>query len=107
MNSRLPIIMPNKKLQSSVCPSPLNKSQSLFSKTSDIGKIDYHVHQILKKSDLARRMVSWAVELFKYNIQLIPKRSIKSQVLAYFPVQFIIPIGNKVSPHLDLFNGHN
>lgn len=35
-------------------------------------KNKYRVRQVLKKPDLARRMVSWAVELSKYEIQYVP-----------------------------------
>lgn len=49
-----------------------------------IVKTNNPIKWILKKSDLARRMVAWAVELFKYDIIYVPINNIKSQVLENF-----------------------
>lgn len=50
-------------------------------------KTDYHVCQVLKKLDLARRMVFLVVKLSEYDTMYILKGNIKSRVL-----------GNDVSP---------
>lgn len=41
-------------------------------------KTKYLVRQVLKKPDLEGRMVSWMVELLEYDIQYVPRGSIKS-----------------------------
>ena len=43
-----------------------------------IVKTNYPIKQILKKLDLAGRMVTWAVELLEYDIELTLRISIKS-----------------------------
>lgn len=40
-------------------------------------KTDYRVRRVLKKLDIAERMVSWAVKLSKYDIHYIPRGNIK------------------------------
>lgn len=50
-------------------------------------RTNYPIKQILMKSDLAGRMVTWAVELSEYDIQFSPRTSIKSQALADFMVE--------------------
>jgi len=54
-------------------------------------KTNYPVKQVLSKPDLARRMVSWSVELSEYDLYYVPRSSIKSQVLADFVVEFTSP----------------
>lgn len=49
---------------------------------------NYHILQDVKKPDLARRIVSWVVELSKYDIQYVLRGSIKYQTLADFVVEF-------------------
>lgn len=41
-------------------------------------------------------MVSWSVELFKYDIHFVPRGSIKSQMLADFLVEFSSHVGEEV-----------
>jgi ribonuclease HI len=36
-------------------------------------------------------MVAWSIELSKYDVQFVPRGSIKSQVLADFVVEFTLP----------------
>lgn len=52
----------------------------------------FPVKQILRKPDLARRMMTWAVELSKYNITFVSRGAIKSKVLADFLVEFNTPL---------------
>lgn len=59
----------------------------------------YHlICQVIKKPNLAGKMMSWTVELYEYNIHYIPRGSINSQVLIDFLVKFSMPIGYEVSP---------
>lgn len=46
-------------------------------------KTNYPIKQVLKKANLAGRMVSWAVELLVHDIQYVPRGSIKSHIMAY------------------------
>lgn len=61
-------------------------------------KIDYLIRQDLKDPDLARRMISWTIKLYEYDIQYIHRGSIKSHVLVDFLDDFSMPIGDQVSP---------
>jgi hypothetical protein len=54
-------------------------------------KTDYPIKQVLKKPDLAGRMVAWSIELSKYDLTFTPRGSIKSQVLADFVLEMITP----------------
>lgn len=55
-------------------------------------RINYPIKQVLKKSDLEGRMVSWAIKLSKYDIKFVPRSSIKSQILADFLNELSAPI---------------
>lgn len=59
-------------------------------------KSNYPICQILKKTNLAGRMVSWSITLSEYDIHLAPKRSIKSHVLIDFLTKFSSPVGDEV-----------
>lgn len=52
---------------------------------------NYPIKQVLGKPDLAGRMVAWSVELSEYDIQFMPRGSVKSQVLVDFVVEFTSP----------------
>ncbi|WJX68109.1 hypothetical protein P8452_52511 [Trifolium repens] len=56
-----------------------------------IVKTDYPIKQVLKKPDLAGRMVAWSVELSEYDLTFTPRGSIKSQVLADFVLEMTTP----------------
>jgi hypothetical protein len=58
-------------------------------------KSDYPIRQVLGKPDLAGRMVAWSIELSKYDVQFVPRGSIKSQVLADFVVELTSPTQEK------------
>ncbi|GAU33948.1 hypothetical protein TSUD_148680 [Trifolium subterraneum] len=47
-------------------------------------KTDHPIKHVLKKPDLAGRMVAWAVELSEYDITFVPRGNIKSQLLTDF-----------------------
>jgi len=47
-------------------------------------KIDYPIQKILQKPDLAGQMLSWAIELSKFNIRYEPHGPIKAQCLLDF-----------------------
>ncbi|MCI26253.1 hypothetical protein A2U01_0047448, partial [Trifolium medium] len=42
-------------------------------------KTDYPIKNVLRKPDLAGRMVAWSVELFEFDITYVPRGAIKSQ----------------------------
>ncbi|XP_068474796.1 uncharacterized protein [Phaseolus vulgaris] len=48
---------------------------------------DLPICKVLQKPDVARRMVHWAVELSKFDVQYEPKGPIKGQVYADFVVE--------------------
>jgi ribonuclease HI len=54
-------------------------------------KTDYPIKQVLRKPDLAGRMVAWSIELSEYDIMFSPRGSIKSQVLADFVLELTTP----------------
>lgn len=55
-------------------------------------KTNYMIHQVLKKTNLMRRMVSWSVELSKYNIQYVRRGSIKSQPWSISQLSSVPPL---------------
>ncbi|XP_052726197.1 uncharacterized protein LOC128194674 [Vigna angularis] len=52
-------------------------------------RTDHPIAKILRKPDLARRMVSWSVELSKFGLRYESRRSIKGQHLADFAAELI------------------
>lgn len=54
-------------------------------------KIDQQIRHVLQKPDLARRMISWSIELSEYRIAYEPRGSIKAQVLSDFLVELTSP----------------
>jgi hypothetical protein len=56
-----------------------------------IVKTDYPIKQVLKKPDLAGRMVAWSIELSEFDITFLPRGSIKSQALADFVLEMTSP----------------
>ncbi|XP_014524217.1 uncharacterized protein LOC106780445 [Vigna radiata var. radiata] len=50
-------------------------------------KTDHPVSKILRKPDIAGRMVSWAVELSEFGLRFEPRGSIKEQHLADFALE--------------------
>ncbi|GAU24437.1 hypothetical protein TSUD_364210 [Trifolium subterraneum] len=54
-------------------------------------KTDHPIKHVLKKPDLAGRMVAWAVELSEYDITFVPRGNIKPQILADFILELSSP----------------
>ena len=48
---------------------------------------DLPIHKVLQKSDVAGRMVRWAVELSEFDVQYEPRGPIKGQIYAEFVVE--------------------
>jgi hypothetical protein len=66
-----------------------------------IVKTDYPIKQVLKKPDLAGRMVAWSIELSEFDMIFSPRGSIKSQILADFVLEMTSPQRRKTI-HLGL-----
>jgi len=79
------------------------KLRPYFQSHRIIVKSNYPIKQVLGKQDLAGRMVAWSIELFEYDIQFLPRGSIKSQVLANFLVELTSPV-NEEAPHVWLLS---
>ena len=52
-------------------------------------RTDQPIRQILQKSNLVGRMVSWSVELSEFDIQYEPRTGIKAQALADFLAEMV------------------
>nr|XP_025647464.1 uncharacterized protein LOC112742446 [Arachis hypogaea] len=50
-------------------------------------RTDQAIRQVLQKSDLAGRMMTWAIELSQYDLQYEPRHAIKAQAMADFLVE--------------------
>ncbi|XP_068486563.1 uncharacterized protein [Phaseolus vulgaris] len=48
---------------------------------------DLAIRKVLQKSDVAGRMVRWAVELYEFDVQYEPRGPIKGQIYADFVVE--------------------
>ena len=68
------------------------KLRHYFQGHSIIVRTNYPIKQILKKPDLAWRMVTWDMKLSEYDIEVTPRTRIKSQVLTDFVVELSNPI---------------
>ena len=58
-----------------------------FQSFTVIVMIDLHIRKVLQKSDVARSLVRWAVELSEFDVQYEPRGPIKGQVYADFVVE--------------------
>jgi hypothetical protein len=56
-----------------------------------IVKTDYPIKKVLKKSDLAGRMVAWSIELSEFDMTFSPRGAIKSQILEDFVLEMTSP----------------
>jgi len=54
-------------------------------------KTDYPVGKILLRPELARRMISWLVELSEFGLKFEPRGPIKAQCLADFVLELQTP----------------
>ncbi|XP_077251929.1 uncharacterized protein LOC143891180 [Tasmannia lanceolata] len=52
---------------------------------------DQPLRQVLHRPDISGRLMKWAVELSEFDIQYVPRPSIKAQVLADFVAECTIP----------------
>jgi len=68
------------------------KLRSYFQSHQIVVKSNYPIKQVLRKPDLAGRMVAWSIELSEYDIRFLPRGSIESQVLADFLVELSSPL---------------
>ncbi|XP_077242492.1 uncharacterized protein LOC143883003 [Tasmannia lanceolata] len=55
---------------------------------------DQPLWKILQKPETSERLISWAVEMGEFDIQVRPRPAIKSQVLTDFIVEFTAPVPN-------------
>ena len=58
---------------------------------------DLPVQKVLKKPDVAGRMVKWAVELSEFDIKYEPRGSIKGQVFA----DFVVDLSSEVAQNVE------
>jgi hypothetical protein len=61
--------------------------------------MDYPIKKVLKKPDLAGRMVAWSIELSEFDMVFSPRGSIKSQILADFVLEMTSPQRKKTTHH--------
>jgi hypothetical protein len=50
---------------------------------------DFLLKQILHKHETSGCLVKWAIELREFNLEYLPRPSLKGQELAYFIAEFI------------------
>ncbi|GAU44771.1 hypothetical protein TSUD_138830 [Trifolium subterraneum] len=67
------------------------KLRQYFQSHQVIVKTNYPIKNVLRKPDLAGRMVAWSVELSEFDITYIPRGPIKSQALADFVLEMTDP----------------
>jgi hypothetical protein len=48
----------------------------------------YPLKKVLRKLDLSERLVNWAIELSKFDVEFVSRNAIKGQVLADFVAEF-------------------
>lgn len=68
------------------------KDEEILPRHPTMVRKSYLMNQILRKTDLTSRMVSWVMELSEYEISFTPRRSIKSQVLEDFLIELSAPL---------------
>ena len=62
---------------------------TIFPSPHDYSQNSQPIRQVLQKPDLAGRMVTWSVELSKFDIRYEPQVAIKAQALADFLVEMV------------------
>ncbi|GAU32570.1 hypothetical protein TSUD_218280 [Trifolium subterraneum] len=67
------------------------KLRQYFQSHQVIVKTDYSIKNVLRKPDLAGRMVAWSVEFPEFDITYVPRGPIKSQALADFVLEMTDP----------------
>ncbi|MCI41022.1 gag-pol polyprotein, partial [Trifolium medium] len=75
------------------------KLRQYFQSHEIVVKTDYPIKNVLRKPDLAGRIVAWSVELSEFDLTSVPRGAIKSQMLADFVLEMSTPPGEeKESP---------
>ncbi|PNY16673.1 hypothetical protein L195_g013398, partial [Trifolium pratense] len=69
------------------------KLRQYFQSHKVVVKTDFPIKNVLRKPDLAGRMVAWSVELSEFDITFSPRGAIMSQILAYFVLEMSTPPG--------------
>ncbi|XP_015971085.1 uncharacterized protein LOC107494552 [Arachis duranensis] len=64
-----------------------HRLRQYFQSHKVVVRTDQAIRQVLQKTDLVGRMITWAVELSQYNLQYEPKHAIKAQAMADFLVE--------------------
>ncbi|GAU16655.1 hypothetical protein TSUD_326050 [Trifolium subterraneum] len=67
------------------------KLRQYFQSHQVVVKKDYPIKNVLRKPDIAGRMVAWSVELLEFDITYIPRGEIKSQALTDFVLELTDP----------------
>jgi ribonuclease HI len=67
------------------------KLRQYFQSHKVVLKTDYPINNVLKKPDLAGRMVAWSVDVSEFDITFSPRGAIKSQILADFLLELTAP----------------
>ncbi|CAJ2657743.1 unnamed protein product [Trifolium pratense] len=67
------------------------KLRQYFQSHKIVVRTDYPIKNVLRKPDLAGRMVAWSVELSEFDITFSPRGAIKSQKLADFVLEMSTP----------------
>ena len=68
----------------------VRKIRPCFQSQNIVVKMKQPIRQVLRIPKLAKRMISWSVELSKFSIKYQPRRPIKAQVLANFVVEITL-----------------
>ena len=51
---------------------------------------NHPLRKVMNKPDATGRLIQWAIELNKFNIEYRPRQAVKAQALADFIVEFIV-----------------
>jgi len=65
----------------------MRRLRHYFQSFTIIVMIDLPIRKVLQKSNVAGRMVRWAVELSKFDVQYVPRGPIKGEVYTNFVVE--------------------
>ena len=66
-----------------------HRLRQYFQAHTIILRTDQPIRQVLQKPNLAGRMVTWSIELSKFDIRYEPRVAIKAQALADFLVEMV------------------
>ncbi|WJX52573.1 hypothetical protein P8452_38672 [Trifolium repens] len=71
--------------------STARRLRQYFQSHRIVVRTDYPIKQVLRKPDLAEKMMTWSVELSEFDMTFEPRGRVKSQVLADFIVEMTTP----------------